>query len=440
VALPVLDVDRGETGQKLLPQCSDPPENSTVMLLKSSEQKNVPNNDNQIQNVMSSEVKMCNKQKITVCTLCLTRVEGSHDCCYEKQAPVGECIQDKSVNSGSECCIYCGKSVKTQHMKEHIRKHTKEPKFTCDLCGKGFMKSSLLSAHYLRHSDNKPFVCDRCQKTFFNKASLRQHMLMEHNVTPWNQNDSEKTVHKCPHCDKVFVHKSKLKFHVEKHSQNKRFICEYCSRAFLRNSDLRKHIRLHTGEMPWICNFCGRKFRQNSNLRSHLKTHNNEKYMCETCGKKYTCERSFKKHVESHKNPQPKIKRDIPPQPEASSSIHISPIPGSQKDGTTGTDFHVNHGLMVIHEALQMQERMSQLHTDMTESDPRFVDAVGLPDLLLRYDDTPVNRVLPSVQTRSIGHVGASTSDLAFHDVPPMSVSDAFHTDHSVSDVMNEIQ
>ncbi|KAK6997581.1 gastrula zinc finger protein xLCGF3.1 [Biomphalaria glabrata] len=45
----------------------------------------------------------------------------------------------------------------------------------CQICNKGFRKSSLLKSHMVSHSGEKPFKCDECSKEFSSRTSLKEH-------------------------------------------------------------------------------------------------------------------------------------------------------------------------------------------------------------------------------------------------------------------------
>lgn len=55
----------------------------------------------------------------------------------------------------------------TSEEKRHVQiHHSTERPYTCDVCGKGFIKMCVLNTHAKIHSGEKPFVCYICGKAF----------------------------------------------------------------------------------------------------------------------------------------------------------------------------------------------------------------------------------------------------------------------------------
>ena len=87
---------------------------------------------------------------------------------------------------GSAPCKRCKNYISKPlwKMKKHITtSHTKEGRFKCTSCDKGFIDSWHLKEHERSHTGEKPFQCPLCYLYFSASGSVNQHVKQMHQTT-----------------------------------------------------------------------------------------------------------------------------------------------------------------------------------------------------------------------------------------------------------------
>ncbi|CAL1533234.1 unnamed protein product [Lymnaea stagnalis] len=223
-------------------------------------------------------------------------------------------------------CDVCGISFGNErNLKNHLRIHSNQGKYSCQFCAKSFNQSSNLNIHLRKHTGQTPYKCLNCDKSFTTSAKLKTHARKHTGDLPFT----------CSLCGRLFGQEHLLKMHMRIHNDHKQFKCSHCDKMFMHSSTLRAHVRTHTKEKPYRCDECGDSFAQISSLTYHRRTHSGEKpYSCDICGKSYTRSATLNVHLTRHTGqkriscPRCEFKCDTP----KNLRKHIDKLHGELKD------------------------------------------------------------------------------------------------------------
>lgn len=162
-------------------------------------------------------------------------------------------------------CNFCQKTFKWRFSAEiHIRRHTKETPFNCELCDdKSFSNIADLSKHKKLLHLGLEYKCKTCGRNFTRKYLLRNHEL-EHSGPP---------LIPCSFCDKLFYIKSALNSHLTNFHVERNFMCDVCPKMFKTKARLKDHAIRHTLTPKHGCKKCEKKFYSVQELKIHIKNH-----------------------------------------------------------------------------------------------------------------------------------------------------------------------
>uniref|UniRef100_A0A4W5NG16 C2H2-type domain-containing protein n=1 Tax=Hucho hucho TaxID=62062 RepID=A0A4W5NG16_9TELE len=136
--------------------------------------------------------------------------------------------------------------------------NSKEKRFLCMFCNKGFSCTQNVAIHQRVHTGEKPFSCTQCHMRFAQAGTLKRHQRVHTGVKPFS----------CTQCHMRFAQAGDLKRHQRRiHTGEKPFSCTQCHMRFAKTGDLKRHQRVHTGEKPFGCHLCRASFSHSSSLK-----------------------------------------------------------------------------------------------------------------------------------------------------------------------------
>lgn len=84
------------------------------------------------------------------------------------------------VHDEGHKCSFCDRMfTRNSFMKDHIRRtHFKEKNVPCSVCNEKFFDNYLLKLHMAKHEGERKFTCEVCGKAFLRRSNLNSHKQM----------------------------------------------------------------------------------------------------------------------------------------------------------------------------------------------------------------------------------------------------------------------
>lgn len=167
----------------------------------------------------------CQKEFVTEKYLCMHM--ALHRPLSSSNSPSSSSAAGKQGNSKLSISQSSDESVKLVKSDGSGASH-----WTCKICSKTFAQSSNYKNHIRTHSDERPFVCNVCSIGFKERYHLKKHILFKH---------TKELKEECRVCGKRFKDSTAVRAHERIHSEERPYGCQRCNKTFKTSECLWHH-------------------------------------------------------------------------------------------------------------------------------------------------------------------------------------------------------
>ena len=211
-----------------------------------------------------------------------------------------------------EICSYASnfasnykRHYKTVHVNSDHKTSLKTTIHQCEFCPKQYQRRSLLEIHIRNHTGERPFTCEICKAAFKNPSNYRRHCKTMHPNGDF-KTSVKSTKYQCEYCSNHYEKKYLLKNHTRKHTGERPFECEICQYSSSFASNYKRHVkRIHGNSdrkrslkpTQYQCDFCPKQFKGKILFQIHTRKHTGEKpFKCEICNYASNNPSNYKRH------------------------------------------------------------------------------------------------------------------------------------------------
>ncbi|GBM42253.1 Zinc finger protein 37 [Araneus ventricosus] len=168
---------------------------------------------------------------------------------------------------------YCGPASPEKHVDQHF--------VSLSYMLQIVRLEKSLVMHMKIHTGEKLFTCEICHKVFGRNDSLKRHM----------------RIHSSEIGDETIAPKANLNQDMETHSKKNDFECDICNETFSPNDSLIRHMKTHSKENNFKCNICDRSFQRKHCFDLHMQKRQEKKYDCRKCDRSFISLQHLNQHV-----------------------------------------------------------------------------------------------------------------------------------------------